>query len=56
MKKIILFLFLTSCINLNENFNKDKEVLKFNDDLNFEEFNLLLIKYAKINPYPDIDK
>ena len=54
MKKIILFLFLTSCSPLNSNINS--EVLRFNDNLSFNEFTLLLKKYVKNTPYPKLNK
>tara|TARA_B110001450_G_scaffold187235_1_gene175307 strand:- start:273 stop:443 length:171 start_codon:yes stop_codon:yes gene_type:complete len=55
MKKFLLFLFLISCTTHNSNYNVNKEVLDFDKDLTFEQFNILLIKYAKRTPYPNID-
>ena len=56
MKKIIFLLFLTSCAVPNTNYNKNNVTLNFNDDLNFEEFKILLEEYSKISSYPNIDK
>ena len=56
MRKCILFLFLLSCSSPNSNYNVNDEVLDFEKKLTFEEFNNLLIKYSKKNPYPDIDQ
>jgi len=55
MKLIIFFLFLMSCSkfygkdNLNRNYN-------FSDDLTFDEFKIILDKYAAEQPYPKIDE
>jgi hypothetical protein len=56
VKKIFIFLLLISCASPNSDFNVSNKILDFNKDLSFSEFNDLLIEYAKINPYPDIDK
>mgnify|MGYP001272444128 CR=1 FL=1 len=56
MKKILIFIFLTSCISPNSNDSSSDIKLNFNDDLSFEDFNEMLIEYAKISPYPNIDK
>jgi len=56
MKKLIILLLLTSCSVQNANYDKNNEILNFSTDLNFEEFNQLLKKYAKISPYPNINK
>ena len=53
MKKLFLFLFLMSCASPNHNVKN--EVLDFDKDLTFDEFNKLIIKYAEISAYPDID-
>ena len=43
-------------ISLKDFTDKAKnEILDFNNNLTFDEFNELLIKYAKSNPYPNID-
>ena len=56
MKGLFLFLFLISCALPNANTKiKDKD-LNFNEDLTFNEFKELLIKYARKNPYHNIDK
>ena len=56
MKKILLLLLLVSCSsqNLDDSFNN--EVLDFDKELTFEEFKRLLVKYNKVNKYPDISK
>ena len=56
MKKLLILFFITSCVSPNSNFNSNKKKLSFDDDLNFDEFNQLLIQYAKTNPYPNIDE
>ena len=55
MKKLFLFLFLVSCASPSAKYNTKNEILDFNNNLTFDEFNELLIKYAKSNPYPNID-
>ena len=55
MKKLFLFLFLISCASPNYNYNVKNEALDFNKDLTFDEFSELLIKYAEISTYPNID-
>ena len=54
MKKLFLFLFLISCSSTNNNVKN--EVLNFDNDLTFNEFNELIIKYAEMSDYPDIDQ
>jgi hypothetical protein len=56
MKKLYLFLFLLSCAAPNSNYNVNNEILDFNKDLTFDEFNELLIKYAETASYPNIDQ
>ena len=56
MKKILLFLFLLSCSSMNLEDNSDNEILDFNKELTFDEFKRLLVKYNKVNKYPDITK
>jgi hypothetical protein len=56
IKKLIILFFLASCALPNSNVDTNKTKLNFNDDLSFDEFNQLLIQYAKINSYPNIDK
>ena len=55
MKKLFLFLFLISCAAPNSNYNANNEVLNFNKDLTVDEFKKLIIKYAEISAYPDIN-
>tara|TARA_B100000795_G_C22378751_1_gene278915 strand:+ start:59 stop:229 length:171 start_codon:yes stop_codon:yes gene_type:complete len=56
MKKLFLFLFLVSCSSTNLNLKAKDEILNFNKDLTFNEFNELLIRYAEISSYPNIDQ
>ena len=56
MKKLIILFFLASCALPSATIDNNKNNLTFDDDLSFDEFNQLLIQYAKTNPYPNIDK
>jgi len=56
MKKLLIFLFLASCVTSNLNISSSNTKLDFNSDLSFEEFNEMLIEYDKINPHPNINK
>jgi hypothetical protein len=56
MKKLFLFLFLVSCSSTNLNFIAKDEILDFDKDLTFNEFNELLMRYAEISSYPNIDQ
>ena len=56
MKKLIILFFLASCALPSSNVDNNKTMLTFDDDLSFDEFNQLLIQYAKTNQYPNIDK
>ncbi len=56
MKRLIILFFLASCVLPSSNVDNNKTKLTFDDDLSFDEFNQLLIQYAKTNPYPNIDK
>ena len=56
MKKIFIILFLASCNTPNSSTNLNNSPLVFSDDLSFNDFNRLLIEYAKTNPYPNIDE
>jgi len=55
MKKLFVFFFLVSCSSPITS-NKNNIALDFNDNLTFDEFSELLIKYAKTSPYPNIDQ
>ena len=55
-KKLIILFFLASCVSPNSNVDTNKTKLNFDDDLTFDEFNELLIQYAKTSPYPNIDQ
>jgi|TARA_B110000037_G_scaffold159754_1_gene180320 hypothetical protein len=56
MIKLLLFLFLISCSSPISNYDLKNKTLDFNKDLTIDEFNQLLIEYAKINPYPNIEQ
>jgi hypothetical protein len=56
LKNLFLFLLLMSCASPNLNNNAQHETLIFSNNLTFDEFNDLLITYAKTAPYPNIDK
>jgi hypothetical protein len=56
MKKLLFFIFLTSCTSSSSTFKDNSHDFDFNKVLNFDEFTQLLIKYAKETPYPNIDK
>jgi hypothetical protein len=56
MKKILFFVFLTSCISQNSVNNSQKLSREFNNDLSFDNFKKLLIEYTKITPYPNINE
>jgi len=56
MKRLLILFFLASCVSPNPNNNHSNNRLDFNDDLSFDDFNNLLIEYAKTSPYPDISK
>ena len=56
MKKLLILFFLVSCASPNSNIGTNNTKLNFDKDLSFEDFNELLIEYAKTSPYPNIDK
>jgi hypothetical protein len=56
MKKLLILFFLASCVAPSTDVNTSSAILDSNDDLNFAEFNKLLIEYAKTSPYPNINK
>ena len=56
MKRLIILLFLASCVSPNSNIDANNTMLNFNDNLSFDEFKLLLIQYAETSPYPNIDQ
>jgi hypothetical protein len=56
MKKLIIFLLVVSCSSYNTKHNSKNLSLNFDDNLSFDDFNILLIEYAKISPYPNIDQ
>ena len=56
MKKLLILFFLTSCAISNSNDSSNKVRFDFKGNLNFEDFNQLLIQYAKKSPYPKINQ
>jgi len=56
MKKLLILLFLASCSSPNLNISSNNMKLNFDEDLSFDDFNQLLIQYAKTHPYPNIDQ
>ena len=56
IKKLFFIILLTSCASSNSVMKLDSKKIDFKDDLSFEEFNILLIQYAKQSPYPNIDQ
>ena len=56
MKKLFLFLFLLSCTAPVSNDIIKRETLNFTDELTFDEFKKLLIKYGEASSYPNIDR
>ena len=56
MKKLVFFLFLISCSTPNFNQDVSNQILDFDKDLTFDEFDRLLIKHDEISSYPNIDK
>ena len=56
MKKMLLLFFLASCASQNSVNDSKILSLEFNNDISFDNFKMLLIEYAKITPYPNIDE
>ena len=56
MKRVLILFFLVSCASPNSNYDLNKTKLNFDKYLSLKEFQELLIKYAKKNPYPNIDE
>jgi len=56
MKKLLILFFLASCVSPKINVNPISTSLDFDKNLSFEDFNELIIEYAKRSPYPNIDK
>ena len=56
MKKLLILLFLVSCVQSNSNVSPSSAKITFDDVFNFDEFNKLLIEYANKSPYPDISQ
>jgi len=56
MKYLIILFFLVSCSTTNEKFKKNNEILNFDKELSFDEFNKLANKYSDRKTFPNIDK
>ena len=52
---LLIFLFLISCSSNSDVTQKNFQNLDFSNNLTFEEFKEKLEKYAKTQPYPNID-
>ena len=55
MKKLFLILLLASCASPNIDYNSKKKIIDFDNDLTLDEYSVLLIKYAEISSYPNLD-
>ena len=56
IKRLLFLLILMSCSPNSSNVQNNTIKLNFDRDLSFNEFNEMLIEYAKKNPYPNIDQ
>jgi len=56
LRKILILFFLMSCSTPNSQNELGSDSLNFDNKLTFDEFNELLKEYAKISPYPNLDK
>ena len=56
LKKMLILFALMSCSTTSSKIELGSESLNFDNKLTFNEFNVLLEEYAKISPYPDLDK
>ena len=56
MKRLLILFFLASCSMPHPSTNSLNSPLVFSNNLSFIDFNDLLIEYAKISPYPNIDE
>ena len=56
MKKLVLFIFLTTCTNSQLNNNSKNVIIDFKKSTTFEDFKKKLEIYSINSPYPDIDK
>ena len=55
MKKFLLLIFLLAISCSSKSFNNNNNNISFSDIMTFEEFKNRLIKYDKMNSYPNID-
>ena len=56
LKKMLILFALMSCSTPSSKIELGSESLNFDNKLTFNEFNELLEEYAKISPYPDLNK
>jgi hypothetical protein len=56
LKKMLILFVLMSCSTPSSKIELGSKSLNFDNKLTFNEFNELLEEYAKISPYPDLDK
>ena len=56
LKKMLILFILMSCSTPDSKIELGSESLNFDNKLTFNEFNDLLKEYARISPYPDLDK
>ena len=57
MKKLLItFIIITGCSTYDDKLSNNNLDIKFSDNMSFEEFKVKLEKYAKNNPYPNIDE
>ncbi len=56
MKKILIIFFLLVSCSTNQSQNKtNTSNFTFSENMSFEQFKIKLEKYAKNNPYPNIN-
>ena len=55
MKKLFFLFFLTACSLSNTDNDLSNEILDFDRELTFKEFQVLVDKYNNIYKYPDIN-
>ena len=56
LKKMLILFILMSCSTPSSQNELGSNSLNFDNKLTFNEFNELLKEYAKISPYPNLDK
>tara|TARA_B110000881_G_C18213208_1_gene335322 strand:+ start:308 stop:484 length:177 start_codon:yes stop_codon:yes gene_type:complete len=55
MKKLLLFILLTTCSTPQSNIEFDNNNFDYKDDISFNDYKKKLEKYNKNNSYPRID-